>query len=113
MTQDTDDKIQQLQQIEQSLNSLLGQKQNFQTQLIEINSALKEMGSSQKIYKIVGNIMVLGEKKKIEEDLVSKKDIVELRIKNIEKQEDQIKQKAKKIQSDVLKDMKAGEKDDR
>jgi prefoldin beta subunit len=106
MAEERDAKIQQLQMIEQSLTNLLMQRQQFQSQLVEIESALSEMESSPEVYKIVGNIMVSGDKAKIKEDLDRKKEIAELRIKNLEKQENQIKEKAKKLQTEVLDDMK-------
>ena len=108
----TEAKIQQLQMFEQSLTNLLSQRQQFQTQLIEVESALTEIKDTPSVYKIVGNIMVSGDKQKIEKDLRSKKEVVQLRIKNLEKQEDQIKEKAKKIQTEVMQEMKSGEKDD-
>ena len=107
----TEEKIQQLQMIEQSLSNLLIQRQQFQSQLIEVDSALKEVVSTGIVYKIIGNIMVKTEKEKINSDLTSKKEIIELRIKNLEKQETQIKDKAKKIQSKVIEEMKDKECD--
>lgn len=112
LNKQTEQKIQQLQMIEQSINNLLSQKQQFQSQLIEIDSALTEMKDTNEVYKIVGNIMVKGEKEKLKKDLDSKKEIVELRIKTIEKQEKDIKEKAKNLQSEVLKEMENGDKND-
>lgn len=108
----TEEKIQQLQMIENSINNLLAQRQQFHSTLVEIDSAITELETTTKVYKIVGNIMVSGEKDKIKTDLESKKEIIELRIKNLEKQENQIKEKAKKIQAEVLDKMKAGENDE-
>jgi len=82
------------------------QKQSFQTQLTEIESALKELKNSEKAYKIVGNIMVSSKKLDLEKDLKSKKETVELRIKMLERQEEKIKEKADKIQKEVLKEIK-------
>ncbi|GAG16427.1 unnamed protein product, partial [marine sediment metagenome] len=84
---ETEKKISQLQMMEQSMQTFLMQKQQFQTQLVEIESALKELEKSKEAYKIVGNIMVSGNKEDIENDLKKKKEIVELRIKTLEKQE--------------------------
>ena len=88
------------------MQQFLMQKQSFQTQLMEIESALKELDSSETAYKIVGNIMVSSKKKELEKDLKSKKETVELRIKMLEKQEEKIKEKADKIQKEVLKEIK-------
>jgi prefoldin beta subunit len=105
----TENKIQQLQMIEQSLTNLAVQRQQFQSQLVEVESALSEIETTEKVYRIIGNIMVASPKEKVGTDLTSKKEILELRIKNLEKQEKQIKDKAQRLQSDVLSEMKAKE----
>lgn len=105
-TKDQQEKIQQLQLIEQNLQNLLAQKQQFQSQMFELDGALKEIDASPQVYKIVGGIMVLTEKEKLKKDLSEKKELVELRISSIEKQEKQFKDKAKTIQEEVLALMK-------
>lgn len=104
--EETQQKISQLQLFEQSLQNVLIQKQQFQSQLVEIESALKEIGTAKEVYKIVGNIMVDSKKDDLKKDLTSKKEIIELRIKTLEKQEKSIKEKATKMQSEVLEKIK-------
>jgi len=82
------------------------QKQQFQIQLIEIESALKELEKTDSAYKIVGNIMVLSKKDELSKDLESKKEITALRIKTLEKQEADIKEKTTRLQAEVMKMMK-------
>lgn len=106
MTKETEQKIGQLQLYEQSAQSILSQKQQFQMQLVEIESALSELEKSEEAYKIIGNIMVASKKEDLKTDLNSKKDIVSLRLKTLEKQENQIKEKAEKLQAEVLKKIK-------
>lgn len=101
-----EEKIKELQLIEQNSQQYVMQKQQFQTQLVEIDSALQELDKTDESYKIIGNIMVKTDKKVLKEDLTKKKEIFELRIKTLEKQEAKLKEKAKEIQKDVLKDMK-------
>ena len=93
MKKDTEQKIEQLQRIEQSLQNILMQKQQFQSQTIEIESALNEIKNSEENYKIIGNIMVKANKEDLEKDLNQKKELVELRIKTLEKQEKETKEK--------------------
>ena len=81
------------------------QKQQFQLQQVEIESALKELENVDEAYKIVGNIMVLSKKDDLKKDLSSKKEVMELRIKNMEKQEAQLREKASKLQDEVMKEM--------
>ena len=106
ISKETEQKIGQLQLFEQSLQTLLAQKQQFQMQSVEIESALSELDKSEKAYKIIGNIMVASNKEDLKSDLKSKKEIADLRLKTLEKQENQIKEKAEKLQSEVLKNIK-------
>lgn len=107
ITKETEEKIGQLQLMEQNLQNVLIQKQTFQAQLMEMENALKELEKSkEETYKIVGNIMVASNKKELKEDLGSKKEIIELRIKNLEKQEKKVKEEAAQLQSEVMKKLK-------
>ena len=105
ISKESEKKINQLQMLEQSMQNLLIQKQQFQLQQVEIESALKELEKVDKAYKIVGNIMVLSTKDDLKNDLKSKKEVIELRIKSMEKQENQLRDKASKLQDEVLKEM--------
>ena len=105
ISKESEKKINQLQLIEQSMQNLLMQKQQFQLQQVEIESALKELEKVNEAYKIVGNIMVLSTKADLIEDLNSKKEVIGLRIKNMEKQENQLRDKASKLQNEVIKEM--------
>jgi prefoldin beta subunit len=106
VSKETEQKIAQLQLYEQSMQSILMQKQQFQSQSLEIESALKELESTKEAYKIVGNIMVASKKEDLKEDLNSKKETVSLRIKALEKQENNIREKAKKLQEEVSEKIK-------
>ena len=106
VSKETEQKIGQLQMYEQSMQSFLGQKQQFQVQLVEIDSALSELQNTNKAYKIVGNIMVEADKDELKTDLQSKKEMLELRIRTMEKQEAQVREKASNLQSEILKKMK-------
>ena len=102
---ETEQAISQLQLIEQSLQNLSSQKQQFQLQLMETESALKELENAKEAYKIIGSIMVLTGKDDLKKELDSKKSVIELRIKNIDKQENQIREKSSKIRAKVMEKM--------
>jgi prefoldin beta subunit len=107
MKKETEQKIEQLHLFEQNLQGLSVQRQNFQAQLMEIENSLEELTKSKdKVYKIVGSIMVLSEKGDVETYLNSKKEIFDLRIKNLEKQESKFKEKVNEVQQEVLKELK-------
>ncbi|MBI2651481.1 prefoldin subunit beta [Candidatus Woesearchaeota archaeon] len=105
ISSESEKKINQLQMLEQSMQSLMAQKQQFQLQQVEIESALKELENVNEAYKIIGNIMVLTPKNSLKDELNSKKDVTELRIKSMEKQETQLREKASKLQNEILKEM--------
>ena len=107
MEKGTEKKIGQLQLLEQNLQNFSMQKQTFQAQLLEVDNALEELSKTkQESYKIIGPIMVQTPAEDLKKDLESRKEIVDLRIKTLEKQESQIKEKAEKLQQEVRKEMK-------
>lgn len=109
-SKETEQKIAQLQLMEQNLQNFLMQKQAFQTQLFEVENALKELEKTQeKTYKIVGTIMIASKKDELIKELKEKKSIVELRIKNLEKQEKVIKEKASEMQTQIMEQLKKKE----
>jgi prefoldin beta subunit len=106
MTEQTEEKLKQIQLLEQNMQLLQQQKQQFQTQLVETESALKELSKSDESYKIIGNIMVKTEKEGMTKELGEKKDILDLRIQTLEKQEKTLKEKFKDLQTEVMDSMK-------
>jgi prefoldin beta subunit len=107
MEKDVEEKISQLQILEQNLQNFSMQKQSFQAQLLEIDNAIEELSKNKKeSYKIIGPIMVLTPAEELKKDLESRKEVVELRVKNFEKQEEKIKEKAEKLQEEVMKKIK-------
>jgi prefoldin beta subunit len=105
MDKETEEKIGRLQLIEQNMQNFLVQKQQLQAQLVEVESALNELKTTEEAYKIVGNIMVKSKKDELEKGLNEKKEMLDLRISSIEKQEENIKEKAKTLQQEVLSKM--------
>lgn len=97
------EKVQKLSMIEQQLTSFLSQKQTFQAQLMEIDSALEALDKTDGAYRIIGNVMVAADKPTLKVDLTNKRETTELRLKSIEKQEEKLRQKASEIQDEVLK----------
>ncbi|MEM3126962.1 MAG: prefoldin subunit beta [Candidatus Woesearchaeota archaeon] len=101
-----EEKIQQLQLIEQTMQQTLVQKQHFQRQLAEVESALEELQKSNEAYKIVGNVMIKTDIKNLKKELEEKKETNSLRLKSIEKQEKQMREKAEQMQKDVMEALK-------
>lgn len=97
-------KLQDLQVLEQNLQGLLLQKQTIQADLNETLNALEEVKKTQDtVYKMVGSIMVVVDKKTTLEELEEKKKISELRNDSITKQEKIIESKARELQQEIKK----------
>jgi prefoldin beta subunit len=107
MSEDNLRKLQELQILEQNLQNLIIQKQAFQFEENEIISASEEMKTSgDDVYKIVGQVMIKSNKQDLEKELKSKRELIQLRLKNMEKQENLLREKAMKLKEEVLKDIK-------
>ncbi len=99
-----DKKIQEMQILEQNLQNLLLQKQAFQMELSETQSALKEIeNSGEEVFKIIGQLMIKTDKSKIKQELSNKEKILNLRTKAIEKQENSLTEQSDKLREEVIK----------
>ena len=100
-------KIQEMQILEQNIQNLLMQKQAFQMELSETKSALKEIENAKDdIFKIIGQLMIKADKNKVKEELSNKEKILGLRLSTIEKQEISLTEKLTSLREEVLKDVK-------
>ena len=98
-----ENKIQEMQILEQSLQNLLMQKQAFQMELTETQSALKEIeNSGEDVFKIIGQLMIKTDKSTIKEELSDKEKMLEIRIKTLEKQENSFSEKAEDLRKQIL-----------
>lgn len=94
--------IEELQLLEQHLHNFLAQKQVFQVEQQEITNALDEVKKTKDdVYRVLTGILLKAEKESLIKELEEKKKVVELRISAIEKQEQLIEDKAKKMRAKV------------
>ena len=101
------EKIQELQFLEQGMQNLSHQKQRFETELVEIENALNEVSKTKsQPYKVVNGVMFATTPEDLKKELSSKKEIISIRVKNIDKQEQEIRKKAESLQKEVLKELK-------
>lgn len=97
------EKIQEMQIIEQRLQNTILQKQAFQIEITETASALEELEKSgDEVFKIIGQLMIKIEKSKIKEELKNKQKILELRIKSFEKQEISLSEQLEKMRDEMM-----------
>ena len=102
------EKINKLSMLEQNLSNMLMQKQQIQSQLVEAETALKELENAKTAFRIIGNIMVDSDPKSLKEDLENKKEMYDLRLSSIDKQEKKMREEAQSLQQEMLKEMGGG-----
>jgi len=106
MDQETNKKIQELQMLEQSFQQILMQKQQFQIELNETKTALKEVEKTKgDIFRVLGQVMVKAESPALKKELKEKQDILSLRIKSIDKQEMGLRQDVERLRNDIVSKM--------
>ena len=82
------------------------QKQNFQGQFLELENALHESEKSEEVYKIVGQIIVKSDKNNLVKELKEKRDLIDKKVKEIEKQEEKLREDILPLQEEVMKSLK-------
>jgi len=106
-----ENKIQEMQILEQNLQNLLMQKQAFQMELSETDAALSEIEKSDDdVFKIIGQLMIKTDKSKVKNELENKKKILDMRIKNFNNQESALSEKADKLREEIMKDTNKNKK---
>ena len=103
----TSSKIAQLQLLQQNLQNLMAQKQQLQNQVIELNSALTEIKTTDKAYKIVGKIMLAAPQAQLVKDLEQQKEVVDVRIKTISQQEEKLQHRFEEVQKEAVQEMQS------
>ena len=103
----TQDKIQEIQILEQNLQNLLLQKQAFQIELNETENALSEISKSKDdVFKLISNIMIKADKEQTQKELKQKKELLSLRLNSIEKQESQLSEQVENLRKEIMKEIK-------
>jgi prefoldin beta subunit len=102
------ERLLRLQQLQQTLQSVLGQKQQVDLELVEIEQALSELqklADDATIYKGVGSLMVKSEKTKVTAELNERKELLNTRATVLGKQEERIRAQLKDLQAKLQQDL--------
>ncbi len=102
------ERLLRLQQVQQGLQSVLGQKQQLELELTETEQALSEltkMDEKAVIYKSIGSLLVKAEKANVTTELTERKELLNTRISVLGKQEERLRAQAKDLQSRLQKDL--------
>ena len=102
------ERLLRLQQLQQTLQSVLAQKQQVEIELTEIEQALSElqkMTDDAVIYKAIGSLLVKAEKTKITADLNERKELLNTRATVLGKQEQRLRPQIKDLQTKLQQDL--------
>jgi prefoldin beta subunit len=102
------ERLLRLQQLQQTLQSILVQKQNVELELTEIEQAmneLQELAEDAIIYKAVGSLLVKSGKAKITSDLNDRKELLNVRVSVLGKQEERLRGQLKDLQAKLQQDL--------
>lgn len=105
LDEETQRKIQEIQMLEQSFQQLLMQKNAFSVEANETDLVIREVEKTDgEISRIIGNqVVIKSTKEKVLEDMKKKKELIDTRMKTINKQEKQFSEKIEKIREEVMK----------
>ncbi len=102
------ERLLRLQQLQQTLQSILAQKQQVEMEKNEVEQTLAELEkttSDAVIYKAVGSLLVKADKVKVSEDLTERKELLGTRSTVIARQEERIRSQVKEAQTKLQEDL--------
>ena len=102
------ERLLRLQQVQQTLQSVLTQKQQVDIELTEIEQALGELQNTVEdavIYKAIGTLLVKSEKTKVITDLNERKELLNTRTQVLAKQEERLRTQVKDLQAKLQQDL--------
>jgi len=102
------ERLLRLQQLQQTLQSIMAQKQQVEMEKSEVDQTIAELAKTADdavIYKAVGSLLVKAEKAKVTEDLNERKSLLETRSTVIARQEERIKAQVKEAQTKLQEDL--------
>lgn len=103
------EELNQLSMYEQNSQYIANQRQKFQAQEMELETALKELEEKQEAFKIVGNIMVKQKSEDLKKEIKEKQEVIKVKINSLKKQEETIKKKFEELQSKIMKNLEKDE----
>src|SRR5512136_1461523 len=102
------ERLLRLQQLQQTLQTILAQKQQVEMEKTEVDQTLAELAKTADeavIYKAVGSLLVKAEKAKVSEELNERKSLLDTRSTVIARQEERIKAQVKEAQTKLQEDL--------
>jgi prefoldin beta subunit len=102
------ERLLRLQQLQQTLQSVLAQKQQVEMEKTEVDQTIAELQKTTDdavIYKAVGSLLVKAEKTKVTEELAERKSLLDTRSTVMARQEERIRSQVKEAQTKLQEDL--------
>lgn len=102
------ERLLRLQQLQQTLQSVLAQKQQVELEMSEIDQAsseLQKLADDAVVYKATGSLMIRAEKTKMIAELSERKDLLNVRVTILAKQEERLRSQLKELQTKLQQDL--------
>ena len=102
------ERLLRLQQLQQTLQSILAQKQQVEMEKTEVEQTIAELQKTPEdavIYKAIGSLLVKAEKPKVTEDLVERKELLDTRSTVLARQEERMRSQIKEAQTKLQEDL--------
>jgi prefoldin beta subunit len=103
------ERLLRLQQLQQTLQTIMAQKQQVEMEKTEVEQTLAELQKTPDdatIYKAVGSLLVKAEKPKVNQDLIDRKELLETRSTVLARQEERVRSQVKEAQTKLQEDLR-------
>jgi len=103
------ERLLRLQQQQQTLQTVLTQKQQLELEFTEVDQALSELEKltdAAIIYKSIGSLLIKSERPKVTSELNERKDLLNMRINVLSKQEERLRGQIKNLQTKLQRDLR-------
>ena len=103
------ERLLRLQQLQETLQTVLAQKQQLDAELLDIDRALSELEKvpdEAVIYKSIGSLLIKTDKAKVTSELTERKELTSMRISVLTKQEERLRSQIKELQEKLQKDLR-------
>jgi prefoldin beta subunit len=102
------ERLLRLQQLQQTLQTVLAQKQQVEMEKTEVEQTVAELQKTtgdDVIYKAAGSLLIKAEKAKITEELVERKELLNTRSTVLARQEERLRSQVKEAQTKLQEDL--------
>jgi prefoldin beta subunit len=102
------ERLLRLQQLQQTLQTILAQKQQVEMEKTEVDQTIAELTKTADdavIYKAIGSLLVKAEKPKVTEELNERKSLLDTRSTVMARQEERVRSQVKEAQTKLQEDL--------